>query len=105
LRHWDHDGVTLLIDFEEFVVPFFYGAIGAWIYLYRTLSKSYMNRSLNPSQASTKLVAHVYGGLVGWNSCSLCTSRMQAMDTEASMKLAQDDFATSAAIGFWPVTV
>ena len=94
------DGEISAFDrFREFVVPFFYGAIGAWIYLYRTLSESYINRTLNPSQASTNWLRMCMGTLSGGLFVHLLLPQMQAMDTEGSIKLAQDTFATSAAIG------
>jgi hypothetical protein len=95
----DHEEITMFDKFREFVVPFFYGAIGAWIYLYRTLSESYVNRSLNPSQASTNWLRMCMGALSGGLFVHLLLPQMQAMDTEGAMKLAQDNFATSAAIG------
>ncbi len=95
----DSQHTSLLDRFREFLVPFFYGAIGAWIYLYRTLSESYVNRTLNPSQASTNWLRMCMGALSGGLFVHLLLPQMQAMDTEGSIKLAHDTFATSAAIG------
>jgi hypothetical protein len=48
-----------------FVDPFLYGALGALIYLYKDLTKLYINRTLHPKKLSTNWLRLFMGALTG----------------------------------------
>jgi len=48
-----------------FVDPFLYGALGALIYLYKGLTKLYINRTLHPKKLSTNWLRLFMGALTG----------------------------------------
>lgn len=52
-------------DFLIFGSPFLYGAIGAWIYLYRTLTRNYSERCLNPQEWPNYWLRLFMGSLAG----------------------------------------
>lgn len=45
--------------------PFLYGAVGAWIYLYKTLTERYSSRCLNPHEWPNYLLRLFMGALAG----------------------------------------
>ncbi len=55
----------ILHDFLGYIDPFLYGAIGAWIYLYRTLSTFYAERVMHPAKLSTDWLRLFMGTLAG----------------------------------------
>jgi hypothetical protein len=52
-------------DSLAFVDPFLYGALGALIYLYKDLTKLYINRTLHPKKLSTNWLRLFMGALTG----------------------------------------
>jgi hypothetical protein len=51
--------------FLKFIDPFLYGALGALIYLYKSLTERYINRTLHPKELYTQWLRLFMGGLVG----------------------------------------
>ncbi len=52
-------------QFLIFLDPFLFGAIGAWIYLYKILNEYYIERSLHPKKLSTDWLRLFMGALSG----------------------------------------
>jgi hypothetical protein len=51
--------------FLKFIDPFLYGALGALIYLYKSLTERYINRTLHPKELYT-MVTFIYGRISWW---------------------------------------
>jgi hypothetical protein len=52
-------------EFLKFIDPFLYGALGALIYLYKSLTERYINRTLHPKELYTQWLRLFMGALVG----------------------------------------
>ena len=52
-------------EFLKFIEPFLYGALGALIYLYKSLTERYINRTLHPKELYTQWLRLFMGALVG----------------------------------------
>jgi len=78
-------------DSLAFIDPFLYGALGALIYLYKDLTKLYINRTLHPKKLSTNWLRLFMGALTGALIVNLFS---QFFDTSAEMGLSH------VAIGF-----
>lgn len=79
----------ILHDFLGYFDPFLYGAVGAWIYLYRTLSTFYADRVMHPAKLSTDWLRLFMGTLAGGLIVQLFGEMFQDMQTYSA-----------AAIGF-----
>ncbi|MDM8559878.1 hypothetical protein [Candidatus Parabeggiatoa sp. HSG14] len=51
--------------FIDIVNPFLFGALGAWVYLYKDLTKHYVERTLHPEKLATNWLRLMMGGLAG----------------------------------------
>lgn len=84
-------------NFIIFLVPFFYGAIGSWIYLYKTLTNFYLERCLNPKEVSTQWLRLFMGSLGGGVMVHLLVHVDDSVNIATSGATLQ--FAYMAAIG------
>jgi hypothetical protein len=86
-------------NFIIFLVPFFYGAIGSWIYLYKTLTNFYLDRCLNPKEVSTQWLRLFMGSLGGGITVHLLLHVNDSIGSIAVYGNPQNRFASMAAIG------
>ena len=87
--------------FIIFLVPFFYGAVGSWIYLYKNITDLYLERCLNPKELSTRWLRLFMGSLGGGVMVHLS---LHVSDSSTSIFIyeqtqSQSQFASMAAIG------